>query len=58
MVCGNMCETEGRKKFMETRQMVHSCRSILFHPPEFIPAEAMGTELPRRCPACKNCKEC
>jgi hypothetical protein len=35
-----------------------SCRNMLFNPPEFIPAEAMGTELPRRCPACRNCKEC
>jgi hypothetical protein len=37
---------------------VLSCRNGLFNPPEFISAEAMGTELPRRCPACKNCKEC
>jgi hypothetical protein len=37
---------------------VLSCRSTLFNPPEFIPAESMGTELPRRCPACRNCKEC
>jgi hypothetical protein len=37
---------------------VLSCRSTLFNPPEFIPAEVMGTELPRRCPACRNCKEC
>ncbi len=37
---------------------VLNCRRGLFNPPEFIPAEAMGTELPRRCPACKNCKEC
>ncbi len=37
---------------------VLSCRTMLFNPPEFIPAEAMGTELPRRCPACRNCKEC
>ncbi len=34
-------------------QKVLSCRSILFQPPEFIPAEAMVTG-----PACKNCKEC
>jgi hypothetical protein len=34
------------------------CRTMLFNPPEFIPAEAMGTEVPRRCPACRNCKEC
>ncbi len=35
-----------------------SCRSVLFQPPEFIPAEAMGIEIPRRCCACKNWKEC
>ncbi len=37
---------------------VLSCRSGLLNPPVFIPAEAMGTELPCRCPTCKNCKEC
>ncbi len=37
---------------------VLSCRTTLFNPPEFIPAEVMGTELPRTCPACRNCKEC
>jgi hypothetical protein len=37
---------------------VLSCRSRLFDPPEFIPVESMGTEVPRRCTACKNCKEC
>jgi hypothetical protein len=37
---------------------VLSCRTTLFNPPEFIPVEVMGTELPRRCPACQNCKEC
>jgi hypothetical protein len=37
---------------------VLSSKSVLFHPPEFIPSEAMGTELPRRCPACKTCKGC
>jgi hypothetical protein len=25
---------------------------------EFLSAEAMGVDLPRRCPSCKNCKEC
>jgi hypothetical protein len=30
---------------------VLSCRSGLFNPPDFIPAEAMGTEVPCRCPA-------
>ncbi len=34
-----------------TSVRVLSCRTTLFNPPEFIPAEAMGTELPRRCPA-------
>ncbi len=32
--------------------------SVLLNPPEFITAEAMGTEVPSRCPACRNCKEC
>ncbi len=41
-----------------TSVRVLSCRTTLFNPPEFIPAEVMGTELPRRCPACRNCKEC
>jgi hypothetical protein len=41
-----------------TSVRVLSCRSTLFNPPEFIPAEVMGTELPRRCSACRNCKEC
>jgi hypothetical protein len=29
-----------------------------FQTPEFLSAEAMGVDLPRRCPSCKNCKEC
>ncbi len=29
-----------------------------FQIPEFLSAEAMGVDLPRRCPSCKNCKEC
>ncbi len=58
VACGNMCEAEGGKKFTEPPLMVLSYKSTLFHPPEFIPGEAMGTELLRRCPACKNCKEC
>jgi hypothetical protein len=33
-------------------------RSTCFTPSEIISSEAMGTELPRRCPACNNCKEC
>jgi hypothetical protein len=35
-----------------------NCRWGLFNPTDFIPAEAMGTEVPCRCPACRNCKEC
>ncbi len=41
-----------------TSVRVLSCRTTFFNPPEFIPAEVMGTELPGRCPACRNCKEC
>jgi hypothetical protein len=57
-VCGNMGKVESQKKFVETESKVFSCRSTLFQPPEFIPAEATRTELLRRCPACINCKEC
>jgi hypothetical protein len=58
MACGDMNQgsTAGMQKDLMLR--VLRCRSSLFNPPEFIPAEAMGTELPGRCPACKNCKEC
>jgi hypothetical protein len=28
-----------------------------FQTQEFLSAEAMGVDLPRRCPSCKNCKE-
>jgi hypothetical protein len=58
MVWGNMCVGADGKEFREVPQTVLSCRSVLFHPLEFIPAEAMGRELPRRCPAYKICKEC
>jgi hypothetical protein len=50
-----MTPPQGRE-FTSVR--VLSCRTTFFNPPEFIPAEVMGTELPRRCPACRNCKEC
>jgi hypothetical protein len=56
MACGNMSEVGREKKHVETESRVLSCRSTLFHPREFIPAEAMWTELPRRCPACRNAK--
>ncbi len=52
---GNMTYPPGQEP---TSVRVLSCRTTLFNPPEFIPAEVMGTELPRRCPACRNCKEC
>jgi hypothetical protein len=52
---GNMTHPPGQEP---TSVRVLSCRTTLFNPPEFIPAEVMGTELPRRCPACRNCKEC
>ncbi len=29
-----------------------------FQTPEFLSWEAMGVDLPRRCPSCKSCKEC
>ncbi len=52
---GNMTYLPGEQP---TPVRVLSCRTVLFSPPEFILAEAMGTELPRRCPACWNFKEC
>jgi hypothetical protein len=52
---GNMTCLPGQQP---TPVKVLSCRTMLFNPPEFIPAEAMGTELPRRCPGCRNCKKC
>jgi hypothetical protein len=44
--CGNMCEMGDKRKFAEATSKLLSCRSTLFHPAEFIPAKAMGTELP------------
>jgi hypothetical protein len=35
-----------------------NCKISIFVPLEFIAGEAMSIELPRRCPVCKNCKEC
>ncbi len=58
VACGDMNKVVGLKEAGHSDINVLSCRSTLFNPPEFIPAEVMGTELPRRCPACKNCKEC
>ncbi len=56
--CGNMSQESSDQIREKPAVKVLSCRSGLFKPPDFIPAEAMGTDLPRRCPACKNCKEC
>jgi hypothetical protein len=63
MVCGNMAQPEedrhGAVCIPRTGPLkVLSCKSTFFLPPEFITSEAMATELPTRCPACKNCKEC
>jgi hypothetical protein len=55
---GDMNYQLGNQDRARPSAKVLSCRSELFNPPEFIPAEAMGTEVPRRCPACRNCKEC
>jgi hypothetical protein len=56
LACGNMNKEFSNQRREGPAVKVLSCRSGLFNPPDFIPAEAMGTELPRRCPACKNCK--
>jgi hypothetical protein len=32
--------------------------AAMFRPPDFISAEAMGTETPARCATCRSCKEC
>jgi hypothetical protein len=58
VACRNMNKSEGHRVEGRPKPKVLSCRSTLFNPPEFIPAEAISTELPRRCPACNNCKEC
>jgi hypothetical protein len=57
MACGDMNKETGVKVAGHSDLRVLSCRSTLFNLPEFIPSKAMGTELPRHCPACKNCKE-
>jgi hypothetical protein len=30
----------------------------IFQPSDFLTAESMGTDLPRRCTSCRRCKEC
>ncbi len=58
VACGNMSLEPSDQICRKPAVKVLSCRSGLFNPPNFIPEEAMGTELLRRCPACKKCKEC
>ncbi len=55
---GDMSYQLGHQDRVGPSAKVLSCRTGLFNPPEFIPVEAMGMEVPRRCPACRNCKEC
>jgi hypothetical protein len=57
VACGNMNRSEDHRVEGRPKTKVLSCRSMLFNPPEITPAEAMRTELPRRCSACKNCKD-
>ncbi len=54
VACRDMNQESPDQRQESSAFKVLSCRSGLFNSPEFIPAEAMGTELPRRCPACKN----
>jgi hypothetical protein len=59
MVCRNTISTDvscANNTMQAEPQKVLSSKSILFQPPEFIPAEAVGTKLPGRCPTCKNCR--
>ncbi len=58
VACGDMNKMMGLEVAGGSGIKVLSCRSTLFNPLEFIPAEVMGTELPQRCTTCKNCKEC
>ncbi len=46
VACGNMNKSEGHRMEGRPEPKVLSCCSTLFNPTEFIPAEAMGTELP------------
>jgi hypothetical protein len=53
VACGNMNQESSNQICEKPAVKVLSCRSGLFNPPDFIPAEAMGTELPCRCPAAR-----
>ncbi|OBQ33301.1 MAG: hypothetical protein AN484_27275, partial [Aphanizomenon flos-aquae WA102] len=50
---------KARPAMTEEKLLQPSCRAVEhFVPHNFIAAEAMGTDMPRRCTSCKNCKEC
>jgi len=37
---------------------MYAARQGIFDPKDFLSAEAMGTDIPRRCATCRGCKEC
>ena len=39
-------------------RVINVARASHFVPADFLSAEAMGVEMPRRCASCKKCKEC
>ncbi len=53
---GDMSYQLGYQNRVGSSAKVLSCLSGLFNPPEFIPAEAMGTEVPHRCPPAGTAK--
>ena len=55
----SMLTVAGSPEIMRTKIVsVNTVRTSHVVPPEFLDAEALGTDLPRKCGACKNCKEC
>ncbi len=46
VACGNMSQEPCEHAYKKPVVRVLSCRNGLFNPPEFIPAEALGTQLP------------
>ena len=51
---GDMEEDKGNQE----GQVMLALSTKHFQAMDFLSAEAMGTDLPRRCASCKNCKEC
>ncbi len=47
-----------QKMITGNRPKLLSCHSTMFKPPGSTRVEAIGKELLRWCPTCKNCKEC